>query len=788
MAKKEFAPGLPDPHRFGRITTLPKGTPLSYVIQRHLARKAGPHYDIRFGPNGGTKPTLLSWAARKLPTEPGQKTLAFRQPLHTGQYADFEGEITSGYGKGTVKTHDRGRVIVTKAEPDKINFVVAHKKHPETFTLVRKRGPPTDPKTSRERQTQGGTWLLINTTPTDVIQHKKVHYAKVPAKDVAKLFDKEYLHEEKIDGAAALYKLLSDRIEILSYRPTTTGRPIVHTYRVGGTTGVNIPKHLVGSVLRGELYGVRTSTGHAIPSQELGGLLNASTLKSLTNQRRQRAEIKSTLFNVNRYGKKDVSIETPLEERLKMLREIMAVLPKGKFRLPEMARTPEEQKELWERVSSGKHPLTHEGIVAWPIRGGKPTKVKLYSEHDVHVRKIVPGEKRLAGTAAGGFRYSLTPSGKVVGKVGTGFSEATRKQMWETPEEFVGRIARVEAQEQFPSGAYRAPSFIGRHEDYPAAKAAADQPMPNQARRDIRQHYESMFAPTTLGELGETAGTFGLFGAGIGSAGALGRAGLAPLGLAKAPKVSLGRALVRPWAPKALAGHASEMWGRPGAALGKAVTGKAIPSALVHGTPWGTIIMALMEAMGGLSGAQTNPEYQRGKIGYLRALGRHFAGTGEAAQAKALRAYQGRFGGLKGLVTTPIHGMFNPIATTTAFGQALKRLLAGSSKKTAAVSPKILQPIIKQAIGKLGGNGETMADLVKAATTKPPELPADLAQELGVKAPVSIADQLRAWLIGVKPQEVKNLRRGISGVATTVNKLQSLMAALGVPTTQTSAA
>jgi len=232
VAKHEFAPGLPDPKRFGRLSTLPKGRPLLWAIQRHLADRAGPHYDVRFGPDQGTKPTLFSWAARKFPAEPGQKALLFQQPLHTGQYADFEGTIASGYGKGVVKTHDKGRVIVTHTSPDKIKFVVAHKKHPETFVLVRQSGAPANPKTVREKRTQGGTWLLANVTPTEALKYNKVRYAKVPAEDVEKLFDEKYLHEEKIDGAAALYKLFSDRIEILSYRPTTEGRPIIHTYRV----------------------------------------------------------------------------------------------------------------------------------------------------------------------------------------------------------------------------------------------------------------------------------------------------------------------------------------------------------------------------------------------------------------------------------------------------------------------------------------------------------------------------------------------------------------------------
>jgi 2'-5' RNA ligase len=37
--------------------------------------------------------------------------------------------------------------------------------------------------------------------------------------------------------------------------------------------------------------------------------------------------------------------------------------------------------------------------------------------------------------------------------------------MWQNPNEWVGRTARIRAQEQFPSGAYRAPAFLARHED-----------------------------------------------------------------------------------------------------------------------------------------------------------------------------------------------------------------------------------------------------------------------------------------------------------------------------------
>ena len=730
---REFAPGLPDPKRFGRVEALPKNVPLRWVIQRHLARRAGPHYDIRFGPD-----KLYSWAARKLPTEPGQKTLAFRQPLHTGAYADFEGEIVSGYGKGTVKTHDKGAVLVTKVEPDKINFVVAHKKHPETFTMVRKSGPPATPGTTREAKTQGGTWLLINTTPTDVIKHKKVHYAKVPAADVEKLFDPKYLHQAKIDGAAALYRLLADRIEVLSYRPTTTGRPIVHSYRVGGTTNVSIPKRLVGSVLRGELYGVRTSTGRAVPPQELGGILNAATLKSLQKQRTQKVDLKNLIFNVLRYGKQDVGADVPYAERLKMLQDVAQFLPEKKFHLPETAGTPKEQRALWKRVTSGKHPLTHEGIVAWPKAGGKPTKVKIYDDYDVHVTDIFPGKKRLAGVGAGGFGYALQPGGERAGEVGTGLSEEMRKAMFENPEEFIGRVARIRAQGQFPSGAYRAPSLVSMHEDYPATKAA--EALPDDERAALTATTENILAPTDWSSYGSLMGQQALMypaaGTAWGGLRLLGRklkSPLSPITIGPGGK-GIGAALKSRWTLKGLAKWPGLLYSPVGAGLAVGVEGAL-----------------------GLGEAMADPDYQSGKIGLREAVGRTL---GRMGQASTLKAHQAWKSPLKGLVMTPLHGAVNPLASFTALWQAIKRPWNKQS------SP--LDAAIVKVGAELGVNARTLGDLVKAAAEPAPEPTAAKPLDVG------LADRLRAWMIGMKPEQLVRLRKGMSSLSDVFQTLQQM--------------
>ena len=110
----DYAPGLPAKKDFGPLERLRVGQMLDYIVQAHNAERAGPHHDIRFG----DKDTgLFSWASRKGVPAPGEKRLAVQQPVHRHEYKDFEGEIPEGYGKGTVKKHTEGQVLITKVDP-----------------------------------------------------------------------------------------------------------------------------------------------------------------------------------------------------------------------------------------------------------------------------------------------------------------------------------------------------------------------------------------------------------------------------------------------------------------------------------------------------------------------------------------------------------------------------------------------------------------------------------------------------------------------------------------------
>lgn len=494
MKKESAIRGIPDKSNYGDVTQLQPNEIVDLFVQRHKAHRAGEHYDYRVGsPATG----LYSWSMKppRLPV-PGEKRFVRRQPLHSHEYGSFSGSIGSGYGKGEVRSEIQNRVLITKAQPNKIEFTIASTGTPERFVLLR-------PEKWGENE-----WLLLNTTPKQVIPYEKVRYKTIPAEEVEPLIDQMQQGasmQAKIDGAASLIKLMRHGAEVVSYRKSKrTGMPIVHTERMfGGRPNIEIPKELVGTVLKGELYGIRDHGGkppavratdedrkgraamgvagrqvqdgdaaaadtarRAIAPSALGGILNATIEHSLQKQRDRGVSLKNMVYDIQQLGKKPIDFaKTPYASRRKMVQDVVKHLPADYFHISEEATTPDEARALWSRIRGGTHPLTHEGIVIHPSVG-RPMKAKQMEEADVHVTGTFPGAGKYRGRGAGGFTYSLEPGGPTIGEVGTGLSDDLREQMHRDPESFVGRVARIHAQEQFPSGAWRAPALIALHEDY----------------------------------------------------------------------------------------------------------------------------------------------------------------------------------------------------------------------------------------------------------------------------------------------------------------------------------
>ena len=138
----DFAPGIKSKKNIGSLSQLPTDAILTLVRQRHDARRAGLHEDLRIGTPSG----MYSFALPKfLPEEIGQYRLAIPQPVHNWSYNDFEGKLPPGYGEGDVSRIEKSPVVLLKNTPSYIEFT---------------RGTSKDTNVYKMTRTREGNWLI----------------------------------------------------------------------------------------------------------------------------------------------------------------------------------------------------------------------------------------------------------------------------------------------------------------------------------------------------------------------------------------------------------------------------------------------------------------------------------------------------------------------------------------------------------------------------------------------------------------------------------------------------
>lgn len=434
-----FAKGIPKKNDY----SFPKSTDGTWelAIQEHDAKRAGKHYDIRLV-NKDTN-VAYSWATKNELPKPKEKILAVQQPLHTGTYAHWSGTISEGYGKGDVKLKTIKPIEVIEATKDKIKFIIPEGRVAQEYALIR---------------TNGKNWLLLNhSTTVDKypISHHKPAYKET---SFDSLLDKppEGIITAKIDGAHSVVILQPGKTpRVFSYRKSARNVPLEYTFKMPPEFyGSRWPKSAPPMIIRAEIFGV-DKTGKAIKENILGRILNSNLENAREIIKQLGIQMQLAPFQIERIGNKPVEI--PYTEQLKILKDVTKKLPDSI--LPAYALTPKDKRKLLQQIRSGKLKQTSEGVVVWNDKG--PTKAKIKPDFDVYVRKIFKetGNRNLAG----GFEYSLTPKGPIVGRVGTGFSHSLKEFMLKHPERVKGLVARVNAMYQFPSGALRAPAFKGWH-------------------------------------------------------------------------------------------------------------------------------------------------------------------------------------------------------------------------------------------------------------------------------------------------------------------------------------
>lgn len=453
----EFAPGIPSRKAkaaIPRVTRFGKPVTWWYADHKHEAVRAGLHTDLRL--SDGYK--AYSWAVRKgMPKTPGEKVLAIRQPDHKPGYMSFEGQIASGYGKTKgrgVWVAEQGPVRIIQASPQKIRFTVIKSQNPRQYTMVH----------------QGGDrWLLINTTPTPQtrpgVPQSKPKYREAKPETFERFLSNGARNAvmAKIDGAHVSMNFDRESPEVYSYRPSERKTGLLdHTY-VAGLERVKTPKGLRGIRIRGEAYAV-DEKGKTIPNRQLAGILNSSPMKGRNKLLEKNLKLRLGIFDViSGPGGKDMT-SSSWGEKHKVLKRVERSMGRRGFKIPDTAFTAGEQRKLFRKILSGKHPETAEGMIVWQMnQAAPPTKIKFRPHFQVFVHTVYEGRGPTNKGTMGRYSYSLTPNGPPVGFVGTGFNREQSDWMWKNRRKLKGRKVVIKSLEQFPSGAFRAPSHSHFH-------------------------------------------------------------------------------------------------------------------------------------------------------------------------------------------------------------------------------------------------------------------------------------------------------------------------------------
>jgi len=435
--------GIPDREVFKSIPLTSNGV-WTGSIQYHVAKRAGPHYDIRLNPPGSSD--ALSWAVKELP-KPGQKTTAVEQPTHEASYMGWGGEIEEGYGAGNVTNIFFDKVEVLESSPDKILFNIYTGQNVDRYMLKR-----YDNK----------NWLLYNYSGrvgTEIPDYKP-HFKSLNIKDLRTDYEDE-IWAPKIDGAHNTIILKPNkRLNVFSYRISKKSQgPIDHTFRTD-LYKIRAPKELGTTIVRTELF---------IPGQDssvIGGVLNSNVWKSREKQS-EVGKLKPIVFDVVKFKGKYVE-DKPYEEKLEMLKEITSKIPQ--LELPPLATTQQEKLKLKDEILAGKNPLTKEGIIIYKKKEPVPYKAKLEEDYDVLITGVFPASpgSKYEGNAIGGFIGIPENAPKTKIKIGSGLSDELRRDAYLNPNKYIGMWAKVSGQMQYgKTGKIRMPIFKGfRYDKY----------------------------------------------------------------------------------------------------------------------------------------------------------------------------------------------------------------------------------------------------------------------------------------------------------------------------------
>lgn len=436
---------------------------VDYVLEEHLADRAGPHWDFRWRHPVNGLVDSVAIPKRRFP-ELGQAVGAIKVDAGHGHRVLKNAPVKlEGYGAGTTKTLQEGKAVIWVSHHPGGGWLHVLTDKGDAFAFVRGPNPEKD------------AWMLIRLKDSPNAGQPTYHIErKMNLKDISDHVDRipslveggKYYAEVKYDGA--MFWLVrpkgGDRIQLISRQPAhREGKPVLIDGKMQGINRAHwlpavrdldaevIPP---GTAIQVEVLSLSKGK-HESSHARTGAVLNMAIGKSLEDQAKH-GQLIVKLLKVEEYGGKQYTNLSPLEER--KLREELKLKSGGVLHVPEARMSAKGAVDLYQKqVKKGG-----EGIMLKPTED--PTapiyKVKVHQTWDMPITAIYPvrlkaqrsttmkqvtanrnpGSKWMPEgkpLGAGGVYY-LTGTEKQ-GKVGSGLTDAQREDMWLNPENYLGK-------------------------------------------------------------------------------------------------------------------------------------------------------------------------------------------------------------------------------------------------------------------------------------------------------------------------------------------------------------
>lgn len=449
-------------------------------IELHEAKRAGTHLDFRIVlPDSlWSKERVYDFAVVKRTTFPGRgerPALVVQRNNHSLDYFNTDSHVfgPGEYGEGRMQTIWRGNIDVMYVDQTKIEFQINDGEFAGRYCLFTSKSEVTP-----DTRDQG--WLIRMKDP--VLAHKeRMKFVSSAAKiDAAHANPDRYLAEIKADGANFMIVPGPKENTVVSRRLSVSGHPINQASKMPWIKYIKFPPQYHGRTLHVEIVeydpkDVLMNHGH---HTETAGLLNSKAERSRAIQLKTGKPLIAMVWDIDGPG--------PYSERraeyLQLVRQMKGAVDMRRWgdqrdRLftrryfkPRIFQAAVDNRQLgitMQELFEFTQVFDGEGVVLKPVDGlyyGEPyIKNKGSDEFDVKVVGFQEGTNKYQGSL--GALIVEDPETLVRSKVGTGFTDQERQDIWDNQEMFLGSTVSVEVHELSPKGALRGPRFIEFHPD-----------------------------------------------------------------------------------------------------------------------------------------------------------------------------------------------------------------------------------------------------------------------------------------------------------------------------------